>query len=522
MKYVFCMVLLALNGLNALAMSNPDADSRRSNIDYSNSKYYFNGSISQEALENYLSRSIHYCGITIGSPEGGSECFEDDLRVIKKTGVKYISRAAFAWDVPEDDEAHFSKAKQRAARIHEVDPDIILEADIFETVYSSKSPESAERDFSTSGVEDIKVPAFAFREFGLEPEERTFRYEDMIYKDGLWRNRWCPGASVPDLTRMETKLWVFYRAKRYIDAGYESIQLGQIQLFAARDPQYEHMADMMDRIRRYGRKHARRKYVLISGHVSLDSPNEIVKDGKILIDFLPFPLRLKGNAAAALHACLEMGHIDSVYDKKISGIHPAGWKCENLPKLLEFDNYYNNLTSPGTIFPWGTDEMTWFANLAKDYRDEFLKYSWDWIWKHAENSYLSMPGRRVCRVPVYEQDNPITTMYYCNNKSKACPTGFGQEDVIKEIWSNPNYQHNTNRLILHLDEGETAQGIKVPDMSEDIPVETMKVYWMAYGGFTSARDRAKAERIIESGDKTMLGEFKLDESFKREAKLLRK
>lgn len=484
--------------------------------------YTFKGSISQEVLENYLSRSMHYCGLTAGSPGGESNCFEDDLRVILKTGAKYISRCAFAWDVPEDDDAHFELAKKRAQIIHQADPEIILEADIFETVYSAKAPEAANRDFSTNGVENIKISPFAFKEFGLKPENRTFRYEDMIYKDGLWRNRWCPGASVPDLTRMETKLWVFYRAKKYIDAGYESIQLGQIQLFAAGDPEFEHISDMINRIRRYGNKHSRRGYVIISGHVSLDSPNEIVKDGKILIDFLPFPLRLKGIADSPLHACLEMGYIDSVYDKKISGIHPAGWRCENLPKLLEFDNYYNNITSPGTVFPWGTDEITWFANQTKDYRDEFLKYSWDWIWKHAENCYLSMPARRVCRVPVYEQNNPMTTTYYCNNKSNACPVGFGQEDVIKQIWDNPNYQDNQSRLILKLEQGETAQGIKISDMSEDIPEKKIKIFWMAYGGFSSPEDRKKAKKAIKTGKYDIFDEFEKDESFIREADLLRK
>lgn len=485
-------------------------------------RYHFQGSITEEVLHNYLSRSIHYCGLTAGSPEGGSPCFEDDLRVILKTGAKYISRAAFAWDVPEDDDVHFEQARQRAAKIHKADPEIVLEADIFETVYSAKAPEAAQRDFSTNGVENIKVPAFAFEEFGLEPENRTFCYEDMIYEDGLWRNRWCPGASVPDLSRLETKLWVFYRAKKYIDAGYESIQLGQIQLFTARDPDFDHMADMMARIRRYGKEHARRHYVMISGHVSLDSHHHIVKDGKLLVDFLPFPLRLKGIAASPLHVCLEMGHVDSVYDKKVSGIHPSGWKCDKLPMLMEFDNYFNNLTSPGKIFPWGTDEITWFANQPQPYRNEFLKYAWDWIWKHASHTYLSMPGRRVCRVPVYEQNDPITTMYYCNNKSSACPAGFGQEDVIWEIWSNPNYQDNQQRMILHLDAGETSQGIEVPDMSEDTPAEIMKIYWMAYGGFSSPQERGKAQKALREGDESLLGEFEQNESFKREADLLRK
>jgi hypothetical protein len=484
--------------------------------------YSFDGSISEQVLNNYLSRSIHYCGFTAGSPEGNSPYFMDDLRVIKKTGAKYISRAAFAWDVPADDDAHFKQAEERAKMVHKIDPEIILEADIFETVYSAKAPEAADRDFSTNGVENIQIPAFVFEKFGLKPEKRTFRYEDMIYKSGLWRNRWCPGASVPDLSRIETKLWVFYRAKRYIDAGYESIQLGQIQLFVAEDPEFEHMADMIQRIREYGKKHSRRHYVLISGHISLESPHKIVKNGELLVDFLPFPLRLKSIHDSKLEACLEMGYIDSVYDKKITGKHPAGWYCDDLPMLLEFDNYFNSLTNPGKIFPWGTDEITWFANLKESSRNEFLKYAWDWIWKHDKNAYLSMPGRRVCRVPVYENENPITMMYYCNNKSVACPVGFNQEDTIKQIWDNPNYQDNSSRLIIKLDDGETAPGIKLDNLPEDIPVEKMKLLWTAYGGFSEDSERKKAIKMIKENKKlNSLDEFRQTEEYKREADKLR-
>ncbi|WP_146683887.1 hypothetical protein [Limihaloglobus sulfuriphilus] len=510
-KQLYIFVLLAIYILTASAS---DENSRRD--------YGFDGSISREVLHNYLSRSIHYLGMAVSSPEGPSPSFEDDLGVVLKAGAKYISRCSYAWDVPADDDAHFQIAKERAGIIHRADPEIMLQADIFETVYSAKAPEAGDRDFSKNGVENIKIPAFAFEEFDLEPEERTFRYEDMIYKDGLWRNRWCPGASVPDITSTETKMWVFYRAKKYIDAGYESIQLGQIQLFTAKDSDWRHMEDIINRIRRYGKEHARRNYVLISGHVSLESPHKIVKDGKILLDFLPFPLRLKSIPASPLHACLEMGYIDSVYDEKITGTHPSGWQCEDLPMVLEFDNYFNSLTNPGTIFPWGTDEITWFANQKEDYRNEFLKYAWDWLWKHDPNSYLSMPGRRVCRVPVYENENPITVSYYCNNPSPACPGGFGQEDVIAEIWSNPNYQDNFNRLVLHLEDGETSQGIRLGSLQEDMPVERLKLLYQAYGGFTPPQQRRKALRALREESWKEIEKIEQSQSYQREAELLRK
>ena len=71
---------------------------------------------------------------------------------------------------------------------------MVLQACIFEIV--------------TAGVDRIPVPARAFLALGLPVEERNFRYTDMLYTDGRRKNQWGRDASVPDVSRPETKLWL--------------------------------------------------------------------------------------------------------------------------------------------------------------------------------------------------------------------------------------------------------------------------------------------------------------------------
>ena len=66
--------------------------------------FTFDGKISREVLENYLSRSVTAAGLF------ESETLEDDLRAIKEMGVKFLGRASGIWYMVMDDEEHFQRA----------------------------------------------------------------------------------------------------------------------------------------------------------------------------------------------------------------------------------------------------------------------------------------------------------------------------------------------------------------------------------------------------------------------------
>jgi len=99
----------------------------------------------------------------------------------------------------------FGNREALSAALHQADPDIVLQAAAFEIV--------------TRGVESITIPEAVLREFGQPVTNRTFRYEDMLYAGGRFVNHWGGNASVPDMSRLETRLWFYFLVTRYIDAG---------------------------------------------------------------------------------------------------------------------------------------------------------------------------------------------------------------------------------------------------------------------------------------------------------------
>jgi len=257
-------------------------------------------------------------------------------------------------------------------------------------------------------------------------------------------NHWRPGSSVPDITQPETKLWFLFLVGTYIDIGVEAIHFGQLDLMGRNDPQYRHWADLMQRVRRYAASHARRRFLICDAHVPKAGP---VVDGRLLMDFHSFPLRPKEVAGTPQKAVLAAGYTDALYGRSNGGITPSGWKCEHLPYLVEFDNFGGS-RAPGqssqarapSIFTWGFDEITWFAWQPEDYRNEWLRYAWNWLRENDPNGFLQMPGGRMLTNGPPAAGGGRQRWYFANTRGPECPQGSSQEDTIKAIWEEDRRQ----------------------------------------------------------------------------------
>ncbi len=230
--------------------------------------YDFDGGMSRAVLENYLSRSITMTDLLHGKGD-----VDDNIRMLKSTGAKFIGRAIYRWGGEAALERLLETAKPIAARLHRTDGDMILQAAAFEIV--------------SDQVSQIPIPESIFKEFGLEPEKRNFRYEAMLYPDGHRVNHWQKSSSVPDMSRLETRMWFVYLAVRYIDIGIEAIHFGQVEIMDDRDPEHVHWRDMLARVRKYAHAHARRGMLICDAHVPSGG---IVGDGQLMFDFHSFPL----------------------------------------------------------------------------------------------------------------------------------------------------------------------------------------------------------------------------------------
>src|SRR5262249_48101481 len=154
-------------------------------------------------------------------------------------------------------------------------PEMVLQACIFEIV--------------TTQVEQVPVPDWALTALGQPVEKRNFRYSEMLYPNGRFKDHWRTGQSVPDVSQPETRLWFYFLARCFIDAGFEAIHLGQTELMNRSDRDLEHYSQVLGLIRAYAAEHGRRHMVLFDSHVPSGG---LVSDGQLLMDFHSFPLRI--------------------------------------------------------------------------------------------------------------------------------------------------------------------------------------------------------------------------------------
>lgn len=408
-KIIYLGIIVAI--LSSCSGKNPKSD------------YLFDETgISRENLENYLQRSVTMAEFLTVDPFCNDATYPDkerDVKLIQNIGAKFIGRSIYRWGDEEDfnDPCFLQNAKILVSKVHKNDPDVIFQAAIFEAI--------------TTEVNSIELPEWVFVEFGMPYEKRKFRYDEMLNRDGKYVDFWDKNSSVPDITRSETQMWFMFLAGTYMHIGCEALHLGQIALIGMEDRNYEHWGKMLDKIRGYARRHARRKWVLLDAHTPSGG---MVVNGESLLDFNSFPLRIKEIPDKPQHSVLEMGYLDSFFGRSQGGITPSGWECESLPYLVEFDNFgVSDRPGEATIdshYVWGYDEITWFCLQKEVYRKEWLRYAYDWILKHDPNGFLQMP---VCRIMVTGDGQPVKKCH-ANTRTADFPHGLNLEETIKNIW----------------------------------------------------------------------------------------
>src|SRR5437667_11084862 len=118
--------------------------------------FQFDGKISRPVLENYLSRSICIEGML-----NGRGPLVDDIRMITNCGAKYIARALCLWGAENNFLANLKRAREEVPPVLAADPEIMLEACVFETVEPR--------------VSEITIPDWVFKDLGQPVKQRNFR-----------------------------------------------------------------------------------------------------------------------------------------------------------------------------------------------------------------------------------------------------------------------------------------------------------------------------------------------------------
>jgi len=396
--------------------------------------YRFDSTISRVVLENYLERSITFTELLHDdlkqARNGRGVDPRDNIRFLVGAGAKFVGRAIMLWGGENNLATFLARAKPFVDTLHKLDPDMILQCAVFEYV--------------SNRVETIAIPPRVFTEFGLPVVTRNFRLADIIYTDGRPRGGL---PNVPDMNRLEARMWFYFLSTSYIDIGIEAIHFGQVGLMDHNDPGHAAWIEMMTKVRNYARKNARRHMVICDAHTSpgrSGGKGGYAVGGKLLFDLHSFPMRIAETAGQPYKATLKVVWSDALYRKSLGGITPSGWSCTSLPYIVEFDNFGSN--GPGTAgkdpFVWGWDEITWFAQTPEAERNAWLRYAWKWVHDSDAVAHLQMPGERVM-----SGFPGGANWYWANTKSAACPNGFNTEATIKEIWGTSGVTIRTDRPV---------------------------------------------------------------------------
>lgn len=217
--------------------------------------------------------------------------------------------------------------------VHEADPEIILEAFVAEIVRKSY-------------VENISIPAWVFEAFGHTPENRNFRFEDIINKE-KGPDYWGTNAGYPDYSNQETLYWYYYCIRRYIDIGFECIH---IQENDEQDlSEIANVDKLLTMCREYAKTKARRGVVLFHSFFSMVNGGAKVGD-RLLFDIqgnglVPNETKKEVVDGETVMKC-EISHYEdcwlSWFGRSNGGEHPLGFQVEICPTILEFDNYGGN------------------------------------------------------------------------------------------------------------------------------------------------------------------------------------
>jgi hypothetical protein len=334
--------------------------------------------------------------------------------MVKSVGAKFLGRVFHPFGKENLFLQRLQTTQTIGAQIHAMDPDIILEGGVFEYV--------------STQVNTLPIPAYVFQAFGLPVETRNFRQADMVFAI----NPILPTQpyTMPDITKMEARLWFYYSATAQIDAGLESLGWGYYEPYTVSDaPNYANFYDLIAKVRAYAKIHARRHFVL--NNAGGKSPISV--EGMLLFDFGGANMHASGikeDTANPYKATLTGKYYGSG-----SGITPSGWATTRLPFMIDIDNtgYSGQGGTPGLggSWTWGWDEISWFANQPEAYRNEFLRYADNYVSNMWPNNaaHFKMPGIRGITPAI----NGISQ--YFANSSALYPWGFNQEETIRQIWA---------------------------------------------------------------------------------------
>jgi hypothetical protein len=506
-------------------LSRPDGfsmhDSRRTTAD---PDYDFYGTMSEEVMHRYLSKSILMEALcnpkhdytTQTGPSNGSANpldneYEENMQMLIDLKPAYVSgiggQSYQGTHGNNELQELFNNMRRTIDRLRITIPHIICEAYITEEVAS----------WWTAHPNPTPIPFYVFYDLGIDRIYRggdlisgTYRPHDpsvpvetvLIVYPPVWDRttlhpfltfdaNWMhfdPPSTIDqnaDVSQIETQLFYYYLATKYIDAGIESIAFSDYFVVARDDLGYRKTWLLFQAIRRYAARYARRGLVLLNAHDDglknyyYDLPSRVpipFWERRMLFDFCSWGI---GFTRPVFPPCTPEYQPQTLTTKygpiyrSPGGLNPQGWICKHSPYVIHLDHGNGINTTdrdegceyariiPGFLdsTPWmqdhhrdceddweqcgyGWDNMSWFASqgdidnptVKPFHRDRIYTYLYYKIKCFDPYGHFMFSGREFIR----KKSSAEPTVYRANmlRASTLTPEVYMQQDTIKKCWDN--------------------------------------------------------------------------------------
>ncbi|MBX7242172.1 MAG: T9SS type A sorting domain-containing protein [Bacteroidia bacterium] len=411
------------------------------------------------------------------------QIYQDVIRLIGDCGSKFVFEIG-VWTMPYNYSIHLNRCKLSVEHIKAEDSTIIVAAAVYEYV--------DEETLSSVGT----IPDWVFDAFNLPPPAtpRNFNIYDMAYDDYQTNpihvhsngNSSNLLAIVPDISKVEAQMWMYFQGRNYINAGCESLNFNQIRLMneaTGNDLYPDNWNIVFDKLRAYNDTlPPSHRFLLITGDANG------LKDGnQLLLDFNNVPSRTHEYGQATNingGSCIisEQSCLNTIYTQSIGGITPSGWNCTAIPQVVSLDNYGGtdgNINLLGqnngvcSYFPYHFDEITWFAMQPESFRNAWIPYAYykvrcisngvfffsPTITRHIIPArymryYANNPQSGFLPAPILQQNVPLT-YGSLGGQFQHRQAGYGQEQVISDLFSgvfdSPNPCMNNSIFLIEPD-----------------------------------------------------------------------
>jgi hypothetical protein len=253
-------------------------------------------------------------------------------------------------------------------------------------------------EWVSKAVEEKPIPERIIAAFTGDPDFKASDFPAGVHYD-IRKIERTDRPNTPDISKLQTRMWVYQCATTYVDMGYKQIGLDVVgwNLVNGFESAGAKGYEIVTKIRAYAA--AKGTFVLLS---SSARDADFFYNSKMLFDFRVAPLRPMETRKIINPSCIAPNYAildpkkGETYTQTGGGIAPNGCIYDRIPFVVVFDNHSGICGTPGVADKldyciYGYDESTWFNSLPEECQVLWLRYAINKVHEMSPRGHVAMP-----------------------------------------------------------------------------------------------------------------------------------